>query len=457
MRFHCDDIKQNDKTQSLLLVFNLIILSAIILLLIPTPMQAKDITVELVWQYPEASWLEIEPIQGEYTLDYDQMHTVLSPGSSLKIGRSTLTFFVMVNGKTAIVQDKTITLKQRKAGIIRIREGAEEWKSYRGNLSLKNDSHFWKIYNTLDQEDYLKGVVPIEMSNAWAAKGFEALKAQAVAARTYMLKNNANGIITDSPDIHQAYLGRSVEGEASRAVTATAGEILADKDSDNPISIFYSSHNGGYTELTENVWQNHDPHYTSFPDHYTTGIGGFIDQWTFSIDAEALGKAFDLAPIRELQLKKYSSGRVYRVALTDWLGNKKEVTGGEFVRAFYPQNQPLGANSFLGRLFEATYYFSPKELAPLYQQTAHLLADNTQQFSRSDGVTGPLLTRIVSSNDGIRSESCPFGSFVFSGSGWGHGVGMSQWGAYRMAMEGYTYQDILNYYYKNTEILKTVQ
>jgi stage II sporulation protein D len=134
------------------------------------------------------------------------------------------------------------------------------------------------------------------MSNAWAVRGFEALKAQAVAARTYLIKNiNANGIITDSPNIHQAYWGKTVEGEASRAVEATKGEILADVNTGKPISIFYSSHNGGFSEETQNVWQNHDPHYTAAPDPYSDGIGGMVNQWRFLVAADVLGRNFGLA------------------------------------------------------------------------------------------------------------------------------------------------------------------
>jgi len=67
---------------------------------------------------------------------------------------------------------------------------------------------------------------------------------------------------------------------------------------------------------------------------------------------------------------------------------------------------------------------------------------------------GPLLSRLKSSNEGLSSEERNFGVFVFEGHGWGHGVGMSQWGAYNMAMQGYSYQEILNYYYKNTALIK---
>ena len=63
---------------------------------------------------------------------------------------------------------------------------------------------------------------------------------------------------------------------------------------------------------------------------------------------------------------------------------------------------------------------------------------------------GPLLSKILSSSLGTSTDSQPFGVFIFEGRGWGHGVGMSQWGAYHMAQIGYSYKEILSFYYKNT-------
>jgi stage II sporulation protein D len=62
-------------------------------------------------------------------------------------------------------------------------------------------------------------------------------------------------------------------------------------------------------------------------------------------------------------------------------------------------------------------------------------------------------SRLKSSNEGLSNEPREFGVFLFNGRGWGHGVGMSQWGAYNMAMKGYSYEDILAYYYKNSVLV----
>jgi len=68
---------------------------------------------------------------------------------------------------------------------------------------------------------------------------------------------------------------------------------------------------------------------------------------------------------------------------------------------------------------------------------------------------GPLLAKIFSSSLGSSTDTQPFGEFIFEGRGWGHGVGMSQWGAYHMAQLGYNYKEILSFYYNKTHISKT--
>jgi len=286
------------------------------------------------------------------------------------------------------------------------------------------------------------------MSNAWAATGFEALKAQAVAARTYFIKNaDSGGLITDSPNIHQAYAGRSVEGEASQAVEMTEGEILVDLATGKPISVYYSAHNGGYMEETQNVWVSHDPHYSSKPDPFSDGVGGIVDRWQFWIAADTLGKAFDLAPVRTIEVKTLKSGRVYEVYLSDWLGNSKAISGGAFVQKFYPYGRNISDKSFLGRLYQVEFILP--DVTYVKGQPMFLLNDYEP---KNKDIPGPVLAKLVSSNDGIRSEPRHFGVFVFNGRGWGHGVGMSQWGAYNMARQGYSYVDILQHYYHASTI-----
>ncbi|HHV65829.1 MAG TPA: SpoIID/LytB domain-containing protein [Peptococcaceae bacterium] len=426
-------------------------LIALFFFLPPTVSYGQDVTVELIWKFPEPGWLEFEVVEGSYNLEYNKSKQKLAVGEKIKVGQSGLTVFLINKNNFVILEEPNIKFLTSNKGIFRVREPNKDWVSYRGNLEITKEGLFWKLFNQLGREDYLKGVVPIEMSNSWAAKGFEALKAQAVAARTYLLKNmDSKGRITDSPDIHQAYWGRTVEGEASKAVEETKGEILVDINTFEPISVFYSAHNGGYSEETQNVWKTHDPHYRSWPDPFSNGIGGYVDRWRFFIAADILGKSFGLAPIRDVKLSTYASGRVYQVVLCDWLGNEKTVSGGQFFQKFYPYNRELNKESFLSRLFQVNYIFPRTEA-----NTNFLLKHfSFAKYLPDKNTTGPLLSRLKNSNEGLADQPHKFGTFVFNGRGWGHGVGMSQWGAYNMAMQGYSYRDILAYYYHNSIIVK---
>ncbi len=431
-------------------IYLLIIILA--LFLFPSICLAKNIGVELIWKFPEAGWLEVEIRQGSYKFSYNDTDQILTVGESFKVGQSGMTKFLQIHNQLLILDGKVLNIVTNNNGIFRIREPNKDWMSYRGDLQITKQGIPWKLINTLDSEDYLKGVVPIEMSNAWAATGFEALKAQAVTARTYLMKNvDSNGIITDSPNVHQAYAGRAVEGEASRAVEMTEGEILVDQETGNPISVYYSAHNGGYMEETQNVWVSHDPHYKARPDPFSEGVGGIVDRWQFWIAADALGKAFELAPIRKIELRALQSGRVYEVHLQDWLGHSKTISGGAFVQKFYPYGRNITGNSFLGRLYEVEFLLPDVKKVNRQKLSMHLLDDYDPNKKE---ITGPILAKIISSNEEISDEPRHFGVFVFNGRGWGHGVGMSQWGAYNMAKQGYSYEDILLHYYQSATVRK---
>jgi len=449
----------NKKYKDFLRELNMIYIKQIVFLFLfilcfflhPFNCEAEEINVELVWQFPNPSWLEVEIRQGVYDLFFNNdVKLSLKKDERFIIGQSSLVSFLTKDGKLWIIDKPNIIMKTFDDGVFRVREPQKGWLSYRGNLTFVKIKGCWKLINSLDQEEYLKGVVPIEMGNAWAEQGFEALKAQAVAARTYLIKNmGPNKTITDSPNIHQAYLGKTVEGEASKAVEATNGEILVDIYTKEPISVFYSSHNGGYSEETQNVWLNHDPHYTSEPDPFTAGTGGFIAKWRYIIAADTLGQSFDLAPIRSIDLKKYKSGRVYEVMLTDWLNNQKSVSGGDFVQKFYPYNRPLSERSFLGRLFSVDY------IVPKDSKSEYNMPFNANEIIYKNVNTyGPVIMLFKNSDGDLANRPKNFGVYVFNGRGWGHGVGMSQWGAYNMAKQGYSYEQILYYYYKNSVIAK---
>lgn len=431
---------------------------------------AREIPVELVWNFKDAGWLGVSIEAGNYRLivvnektggklTVPTKETACTPGSSFECGWGGFApIFRLEDKPFEIWRGAEIELRTLDSnGVFKVQTPDGKAVRYRGSLLLSWKGDHWSLINLIDQEEYLKGVVPIEMSNAWAQDGLEALKAQAVAARTYLVKKlQTASQITDSPDYDQAYLGKEVEGQASKAIAATKGEILVDNQTRLPIDALYSSHNGGFTEKAENVWSNRDPHFSSHPDPFSMGMGGAADQWRFIISADELGKTFQLDPIQEIQLDKYPSGRVKKVRMTDLKGKSKEIPGRTFVQAFYPFGHPIHSEAFLGSLFEVQKVPGQAETRGPYmpgQPSQWKLLIEPQLINGDAAIhSGPRLDRVLSSSLGVREFPSSEGIFIFWGRGWGHGVGMSQWGAYHMAQLGYSYREILNYYYDNTDL-----
>ena len=151
-----------------------------------------------------------------------------------------------------------------KDGVIKITDGY----TYRGDLELMKSPGRWGItvVNVLPVEQYLYGVVGKEMSPSWSE---EALKAQAVAARTYAIAHkkrfSQRGFDLTDDTSSQVYAGVGGESPAViKAVNATKGEILTYQG--KPIDAFFFSTAGGWTENSENVWGTYIPYLRGVSD-----------------------------------------------------------------------------------------------------------------------------------------------------------------------------------------------
>ena len=126
---------------------------------------------------------------------------------------------------------------------------AVEGRKYIGKMSFKIESgSVIRPINTLPMEDYLKGVLPKEIGSSWE---IEAQKAQAVAARTYLVSNMNSKPIVDTTDF-QVYGGYEWHTNPTKGVQDTSDEILMFNN--KPIGAYYSSENGGHTESVHEVW-----------------------------------------------------------------------------------------------------------------------------------------------------------------------------------------------------------
>ncbi|MFA7337810.1 MAG: SpoIID/LytB domain-containing protein [Candidatus Obscuribacterales bacterium] len=278
-------------------------------------------------------------------------------------------------------------------------------KLYRGAVVLrpvmKTDSNGVadttgiNLINVLDLEDYLLSVVPSEVPSLWPK---EVLKAQAIAARSYAVanfgKHRAEGYDVKATVDDQVYRGVIAESaETNAAVAATSGLVL--KNSNKVISAFFHSTSGGSTEVSENVWGKPLPYLKSVVD-YDDAAPQFT--WRKTITSQDLAKAL-LGSAQEAQ-----------------------VLLGVLVIGRHPGDSQR-----------------VKDVLVVGQNSARVIA-------------GTELRRLFNLPSTQFSLFQSDSSYIFSGRGYGHGLGLSQWGAKALADNGYNAEQILSYYYKDVTI-----
>ncbi|WP_051276065.1 SpoIID/LytB domain-containing protein [Desulfovirgula thermocuniculi] len=315
---------------------------------------------------------------------------------------------------------KTVRLApERGTGLVALSYQGER-RRYRGNMELRADGQGITAINRLPLEEYLYAVVPSEMPAYWPP---EALKAQAVAARSYALvsrsgnSGQAYDLLADQRS--QVYRGYDAEHPAAtRAVEETRGVVLTYRN--QVASAVFHSSSGGYTENSEDVWAKKVDYLRSRPDPYDRHPSNPHYNWSVTYTAEQLkeqlaSRGYRFGQVYDLEvLERTSSGarvKALRVIGTDEQGKPLVVEiGRDPTKARADEvRRALGLKSALFTL-EKTYSAAPG-----------------QQPRRLAGVT-------------------------FRGSGWGHGLGMSQYGALGLAEKGYSYQEILSYYYPGTAL-----
>ena len=342
--------------------------------------------------------------------------------------------------------------------------GTNLGKWYRGNMEFRNSGIAVTAINDLPMDEYLYGVVPREMSNAWP---LEALKAQAIAARTYTVANYNKRIVEgfnvlDTPS-DQAYGGFNSEGaNAARAVNETSGIIIVYNE--KPISAVYHSTSGGHTEDNENVWGTDPvPYLRGKPDPYST-VHGYAN-WTFTASLDEVRNRViqagqQIGPISSFNLDKFPSGRVDSVMITDINGNTITMTGTRFGQMFNPSFYTyLSSANFMSRFFDVrTDQVAKPSYTVLNGSGQQALVEGTKLYGVSEEGAAAVLNQTsaefyaVDANSTSAYNKSATGMVVFEGHGWGHGVGMSQWGAYEMAEQGKNHLDILTFYYTGVQI-----
>jgi stage II sporulation protein D len=293
-------------------------------------------------------------------------------------------------------------------------------RRYRGQLQVLVGRSSLQAVNHLPVESYLPSVVGSEMPASWPQ---DALRAQAVAARTYALRQRKPVAAFDvsATVASQVYKGIEAETPSTReAVAATRGQVIT-FDGDLANAVFHSS-GGGTTENSGDIWSRQLPYLVSVPDFDTTSP---VSQWQQRLDPELLRKAFrEIGGAMRIDvLATTSSGRIRQARVTGPAGTLV-LTGPEL-------RSRLGLRSTLVR-FET--------LAP---EVALVPADASGALPQAPPPLPAIETPPL---------QLPQPALMAIGRGFGHGVGMSQWGAYAMAQQGRSYQQILSHYYRGTEL-----
>lgn len=376
---------------------------------------------------------------------------------------------VLHTGQTAVVMGSSIKLvrcQSETPGYLLLNDGTG---MYEGDLSLDIVENAIRPILTINVEDYLLGVVPFEMGDSFP---LEALKAQAVTARTYALRKSGSSGAYDVEDTtnDQAYRGRTTSSPLSeQAVTETKG--LCGVYRGALASCFYSASNGGQTELGQHVWP------TDAPDAY-----GYMDMRDDPYDLENKNSVVKRYTLQKKPGEK-GIGEALHQALTTAMGEQLTVLGVEAdselvrfdeiqsVEAVTPKydgdSRLMTELRFTVKISVRDYTFrqtpSPQ---PAASSTPH--ADETpaptatpafspyRKVKETVTVTLPIFTEAeramglsinVSQNELITVSDIG-SAFLIESRRFGHGVGMSQRGAEQMARQyGMTYEQILAFYY----------
>lgn len=262
-------------------------------------------------------------------------------------------------------------------------------RNYGGAISFRVNNKKLDIVNRVDMDEYLKGVLPKEMSPSFP---MESLKAQALCSRSFAINNYnkfiKNGYNLDDTTRSQVYYGKDVEEKTTnKAVEETIGQVIK-YDGKVAETIFCAS-SGGYTVASSEAWGgNSVPYLISKEDPYS------VHPWKYELKNSDL-KKLNLSDVFGVSLDYTNSNRVNNLTFSTSKGDV-EIKATDF-------RQKIGNTIIKSTLFDVNV----------------------------------------------------IGNKVFvSGKGYGHGVGMSQYGAVEMAKKGSNYKDIIEFYFPGTNIEK---
>ena len=324
-------------------------------------------------------------------------------------------------------------------------------KEYRGSVLLTNvTGSSMNVLNLISLEEYLYGVVPNEVPAKWHE---EALKTQAVCARGFAVSNfnkhASLGFNVCATTNCQVYGGVSNEHEATtKAVDDTRGQVVFYEG--EPIeSLFYSS-SGGHTANAKNVWGSSISYLSGVPDPYEPEDSP-RHSWSATLTLEEIEDALaarniNVGAVTELVCLNDETGRAYELTI--------KGTEGTHTLTKTSTNSPFVSHGVISQKFTVI------PITTGGKQLYAVSSKGTKSIGGYSVIYGNGKTKTI---DSAFYMQTPYGpepyvgggditGYTFSGGGWGHGVGMSQYGSMGMANAGFTYEEILAHYYPGTEL-----
>ncbi len=305
-----------------------------------------------------------------------------------------------------------------RGGNNRVRLGG---KRFRGIMRVMPNGEVLRIINIVYMEDYLRGVVPPEIGNR-TNEEIEAVKAQAIAARTYAMSHlkqyEGEPYDIKSSIMDQLYEGFKVENKlVNRAIDETCGRVIMHHD--KMINAYYHSTCGGHTDNVTDVWDRQEVPYLKSVDDGTACSWSKYYTW------------------REVFTEQQLRGRIEQYLASD---RGRDLRIGPITDVVITERTAGGRVRTLEvRTADDVFHFRKDRIRWVIGRTS-----NPDLILPSAGF----------SVDIERDSQGNILRVIFNGRGYGHGVGMCQCGAIGHSREGWDYEKILTHYYTGVELKK---
>ncbi len=315
-------------------------------------------------------------------------------------------------------------------------------RRYRGTLQVRLNGATLQAINHLALELYLPSVVGSEMPASWPQA---ALRAQAVAARTYALRQRKPAAPFDLSATVSSQVYKGVEAETAstrEAVSATRGQVLV-FGGQLANTVFHSS-SGGSTENSGDIWSQQLPYLVSVPDFDQASP---VHTWEQRFEPAVLLRSFsETGGVDRIEvLATTGSGRIRQARVVGPRGTLV-VTGPQLRSRLGLRSTQVRFQLLNAELASVSQASQASQASQVITAAADMPVDSATGEPMAGG--GPALLPVLPSSP----PQVPRPSLLVIGRGFGHGVGMSQWGAHAMALRGLSHQQILGHYYRGTSL-----